>query len=175
MPELGISRKITYGQLFDLVKKYSASLRGCGITKGDRVLLYLPTTIEAIALLQACARIGVISTTVFAGYSPKAIADRIELTTPKLIFTQDFSVRRGKILALKSNIDQALGMLPRAVWDQVNFIVVKRQLPEKQLLMKPERDIWLEEFEQKGGGYSSDFEQLESNETFSGFSPLSET
>jgi len=165
MPELGISRKITYGQLFDLVKKYSASLRGCGITKGDRVLLYLPTTIEAIAILQASARVGAISTTVFAGFSPRAIADRIEATTPRLIFTQDFSVRRGKILALKSNIDQALGMVPHGVAEQVNFIVIRRQLPDKQPPMKSERDIWLEEFEQKGEGYSSDFEQLEANET----------
>jgi acyl-coenzyme A synthetase/AMP-(fatty) acid ligase len=84
MPELGISQKITYSELFDLVKKYSASLRACGITKGDRVLLYLPTTIEAIVMLQACARIGAISTTVFAGFAPRAIADRIEATKPKL-------------------------------------------------------------------------------------------
>jgi acetyl-CoA synthetase len=164
VPELGISKKITYSQLFDLTKKYSAALRGSGVGKGDRVLLYLPNSPEAVAMLLACARIGAISTTVFAGFSPKALADRIELTTPKLIVTQDFSTRRGKLVELKSNVDSSFGLLPPEILGQIKSVVVKKAVSEKDPPMKQGRDIWLDDFESRGKGQNSDFVQMESND-----------
>ncbi|MDI6884287.1 MAG: acetate--CoA ligase [Hadesarchaea archaeon] len=162
-PERGISRTITYGQLFDLVKKYSAALRGSEVKKGDRVLLYMPNCIESAALLQACARIGAIPTCVFAGFSPKALADRIELTEPKLIFTQDFSIRRGKLIDLKNNIDSALESLPPQVVRQLK-VVVGRVISEEEPQMTKGRDIWFEEFEERAAGQDDGFVQLEANE-----------
>ena len=162
-PERGISKTITYGQLFDLVKKYSAALRGLGVGKGDRVLLYMPNCIESAALLQACARIGAIPTCVFAGFSPKALADRIELTEPKLIFTQDFSIRRGKLINLKSNVDSALELLPPQITSKLKT-VVERAVPEEELLMTQERDILFEDFERKAAGQDDGFVQMESND-----------
>ncbi|MEW6593171.1 MAG: AMP-binding protein, partial [Candidatus Hadarchaeota archaeon] len=164
VPEFGISKAVTYGQLFDLTKRYSSALRGSGVGKGDRVLLYLPNSPEAVAALLACARIGAISTTVFAGFSPKALADRIELTTPKLIITQDFSTRRGKLVELKSNIDRAFELLPPAIVDPIKSVVVKKAVPDKEPPMKRGRDIWLDEFESRGKGQSSDFVQMEAND-----------
>ena len=91
----------------------------------------MPNSIEAVAVILAAARIGAISTTVFAGFSPKAVADRIELTEPKIIFTQDYSLRRGRRVPLKENIDEALKISP---W-RPEKVVVKRALPEAEVAM----------------------------------------
>jgi len=157
-PEQEISSSITYAQLFSIVKKYSSALRGAGIGKGDRVLLYLPNSIEAAAMILACARIGAISVTVFAGFSPKAVADRIELTSPKLIFTQDFASRRGKIVKLKENIDTALSFVP-SIAERVK-IVLKRAMPEIELELS-DRDVLLKEFLKLGKGESSDYVEMD--------------
>jgi len=161
-PEHGISRTITYGQLFNYVRKYSAALRGLNIGKGDRVLLYMPTCLEAAMLLHACARIGAISTCVFAGFSPKALADRIELTEPKAVFTQDFSTRRGKLIKLKSIADEALKFLPSQLVNQLKVIVKRTALDKEPPMGK--RDMWFEEFEEKARGQEDGFVQMEANE-----------
>lgn len=155
-PELDLSYSITYSQLFSLVKKFASALRGSGIKRGDRVLLYLPNSIEAAAMILACARIGAISVTVFAGFSPKAVADRIELTTPKLIFTQDFASRRGKVIRLKENIDIALSMVPKLEAK----VVLKRAMPELDLELS-DRDILLKDFLKLGKGESSEYVEMD--------------
>jgi acetyl-CoA synthetase len=162
-PELGISRAISYGELCKLVKKYTAALRNSGIRKGDRVLLYIPNTIEAVAILQACARMGAISSCVFAGFSPGALSDRIELTQPKAIFTQDFTVRRGKKIALKKNVDEALKLCPEMA-ERVKFVVINRVIPEEEISIVSGRDFSFEEFEEKGKEGDDGYVQLEANE-----------
>lgn len=161
-PELGISRKITYEDLYKLVKKYSAALRGLGVDRGDRVLCYLPNSIEAVAILLSCARIGAISTCVFAGFSSGALADRIELTKPKTIFTQDFAFRRGREIKLKEVVGEALKLCPPKVADVVEHIVVNR-VTEKET-PKIERETTFEEFEEMGKGFDDSYIPLESNE-----------
>lgn len=156
-PELDLSYSVTYSQLFSMVKKYASALRGSGVGKGDRVLLYLPNSIEAAAMILACARIGAISVTVFAGFSPRAVADRVELTTPKLIFTQDFASRRGKIVKLKENIDLALSMVPKM--ESVG-VIVKRAIPELDLELS-DRDILLKDFLKMGEGESSEYVEMD--------------
>lgn len=163
-PEIGVSRTVTYGQLFDITKKYSAALRGLGIQKGDRVLLYLPNSIEAATLLLACARIGAISTCVFAGFSPGALADRIELTKPKAIFTQDSMVRRGKEIGLKEAVDEALGLCSRETAEEVRFIITNGVMSGKEIPIVSDRDISFAEFEAKGEEGDNGYVQLEANE-----------
>jgi len=103
--ELGISRAVTYGELFRTVTAYTAALKSLGGEKGGRVLLYLPNSIEVVSILFACGRMGAIFTCVFAGFAPSVLADRIELTRPKLIFTQDFTFRRDRKVGLKELVD----------------------------------------------------------------------
>ena len=163
-PEIGVSRTVTYGQLFDITTKYSAALRGLGIQKGDRVLLYLPNSIEAATLLLACARIGAISTCVFAGFSPGALADRIELTKPKAIFTQDSMVRRGEEIGLKEAVDEALGLCSRETAKEVRFIITNGVMSGKEIPIVSDRDISFAEFEAKGEEGDNGYVQLEANE-----------
>ncbi len=106
--EKDTTRYLTYGQLLDLVKKYAAALRGMGIEKGDRVMLYTPLSLESAAIMLASARIGAINVPVFAGFSSNAIADRIELTRPKAAFVQNVSSRRGNPLPLKERFDKGI-------------------------------------------------------------------
>ena len=163
MPELGISRTITYGELFKGVVKYTAALRNLGIEKGDRVLLYIPNSIEATTMMQACARLGAISTCVFAGFSPGALADRIELTKPKVILTQDFTVRRGKKVWLKQSVDEALKLCPQAVAEGVKFVITN-SVEGSKISPAGEGNITLSEFEARGTGGDGGYVELEANE-----------
>ena len=162
-PELGISRKITYKELYDIVREYSAALRGLGVQKGDCVMLYLPNSIEAAAIVLACARIGAISSCVFAGFSSAALADRIGLTTPKIIFTQDFVLRRGKEIKLKEILDEALLICPRPVSERVRRVIINRVIPEREIPIT-DKDISWEEFKDEAKGQENNFIQLEANE-----------
>jgi len=163
VPELGISRAITYGELFDIVETYTAALRNLGIGKGDRVLFYIPNSIEAVTMLQACARMGAISTCVFAGFSPGALADRIELTKPKAIFTQDFTLRRGRKVELKESVDKALKLCSQEVAEGMKFIIVN-PIEGKEIPLTSNRDLSLAEFKERGRGGDKECVQLEANE-----------
>ena len=162
-PELGISRAITYGELSEIVMANTAALRSLGVEKGDRVLFYLPNSIEAVSILLACARMGAISTCVFAGFSPGALADRIELTRPKLIFTQDFIFRRGRKIELKKLVDEALKLCPQEVAEGIKFVITNL-IERKEVSLTSTRDISLEEFEERGKGGDEGYVPLEANE-----------
>ena len=162
-PELGISRAITYGELSQIVTAYTAALRSLGVEKGDRVLLYLPNSIEAVSILHACARMGAISTCVFAGFSPGALADRIELTKPKLIFTQDSTIRRGRKVELKKAVDEAIKLCSQEVVDGIKFVIVN-PIEKRGSSLTSAKDISLEEFKGRGGGGDGGYIQLEANE-----------
>ncbi len=163
VPELGISRTITYGELFDAVKRHTAALRNLGVEKGDRVLFYIPNSLEAVTMLQACARIGVISTCVFAGFSPGALANRIELTKPKAIFTQDFTLRRGRKVQLKEAVDEAIKRCSQEVAEAVKFIIIN-PIEGREISLTSNRDISLAEFEKGGKGGNKGYAVLEANE-----------
>lgn len=161
-PELGISRTITYGELSKLVSRYSGALKSLGLVKGDRVLLYIPNSIEAVAMLLACSKMGIISTCVFAGFSAGALAERIQLTTPKLIFTQDFTIRRGRKIELKKLVDEAINLCPAEVYQNIKHIVVN-WIGGKQTEGDDTRSISLTEFE-KAGKDDEEYLPLEANE-----------
>ncbi|WP_421701106.1 acetate--CoA ligase [Aliiroseovarius sp.] len=102
------AQHITYRQLHAEVCKMANILTDQGVTKGDRVVLYLPMIPEAAYAMLACARIGAIHSIVFAGFSPDALAARINGSEAKMVITADFAPRGGRQTPLKSNADEAL-------------------------------------------------------------------
>ena len=106
--ENGESRKITYGDLMFQVQKFSNALKSLGVSKGDRVTIYLPMIPELPISMLACARIGAIHTVIFSGFSASSIRDRVNDSKSKIIITADGGYRRGKIVPLKDVVDDAI-------------------------------------------------------------------
>ncbi|MCC9662717.1 acetate--CoA ligase [Pseudoalteromonas sp. A41-2] len=102
------SENITYQQLHDEVAKLANGLKKLGVAKGDRVAIYMPMTPQAVYAMQACARIGAIHSVVFGGFSPSAIADRINDSGAKVVITSDEGRRAGNCVPLKANVDEAV-------------------------------------------------------------------
>ncbi|MDM7964773.1 acetate--CoA ligase [Blastomonas fulva] len=117
------SRSITYRELHEQVCRFANLLKAHGVRKGERVTLYLPMVPEAAVAMLACARIGAIHSVVFAGFSPEALAGRIQDCDSRIVVTADEGLRAGKHVPLKANVDAALGLHESGV-DTV--IVLKR-------------------------------------------------
>ncbi|GIT89566.1 acetyl-coenzyme A synthetase [Jannaschia pagri] len=116
------AQHITYGELHAQVCRMANVLTDQGVTKGDRVILYLPMIPEAAYAMLACARIGAIHSIVFAGFSPEALAQRVNGCEAKVIITADEAPRGGRVTPLKTNADKALLHCS----DDVQCLVVKR-------------------------------------------------
>jgi acetyl-CoA synthetase len=134
--EPGDSRTITYQQLHREVCKAANALKEMGIQEGDRVTIYMPMIPELAISMLACARIGAIHSVVFGGFSAEAIADRNNDALAKAIITADGGWRRGKQLALKNTVDEALTKSPSVK----HCLVVKRTGSEVK--MQAGRDVW---------------------------------
>ncbi|MCX7991247.1 MAG: acetate--CoA ligase [Proteobacteria bacterium] len=160
--ETGETKVITYGQLLDLVKKYARALRGMGVKRGDRVVVYMPMGIEPVAAMLACARIGAIHVVIFAGFSYKAVADRITLSGAEYILTQDVNHRRGTTIELKKVIDDAI--MEVAPGQVKKVVVLKKAHDGIERNMVAGRDIYWDEFLKYAEGQSSEVEWMESNE-----------
>lgn len=132
-------RKITYRELHEEVSKFSNVLKSQGIEKGDRVSLYLPMIPEAAVAMLACTRIGAIHSIVFGGFSPDALASRIQDSDCKLVITADQSMRGGRKIPLKSNADKAMASCPSVS----SCIVVRRG--NEPIDWNDKRDIWYDE------------------------------
>lgn len=120
----GTVTKVTYSALHKIVCKFANGLRARGIKKGDRVVIYMPMSIEGVAAMQACARIGAIHSVVFGGFSAKSLQERIIDASAVAVITSDFQVRGGKQLPLKSIVDEALAM---GGCDSIKNVVVYRR------------------------------------------------
>ncbi|WP_417514943.1 acetate--CoA ligase [Minwuia sp.] len=129
-------RKITYRELHEEVCKFSNALKDRGIAKGDRVTIYMPMVPEAAVAMLACARIGAVHSIVFGGFSPDALAGRIQDCASNCIITADEGIRGGRKIPLKANTDEALAECP----DCTTCIVVKRTGGD--IDMKDGRDHW---------------------------------
>ncbi|KUI36798.1 acetate--CoA ligase [Mycobacterium sp. GA-2829] len=105
---VGDSRTLTYAELKDEVCKAANALTDLGLTAGDRVAIYMPMVPEAIVAMLACARLGVMHSVVFAGFSSSALRARIEDAEAKLVITTDGQYRRGKAASLKNAVDEAV-------------------------------------------------------------------
>ncbi|MCB1027163.1 MAG: AMP-binding protein, partial [Microthrixaceae bacterium] len=110
--EPGDTRTITYAQLLEDVSRLANVLRGFGVEKGDRVVIYLPMIPELPMSLLACARIGAIHSVIFGGFSPDSIIDRVNDAEAKVVITADAGFRKGKPSALKPNVDTAMERCP---------------------------------------------------------------
>src|SRR5881398_3297906 len=109
MPGSGGSiHRITYQQLKDQVCRLANGLKSLGVKKGDRVTIYMPMVPEAAVAMLACARIGAAHSVIFGGFSSQAIADRVEDAQSNIIITADGGFRRGQVVPLKRNVDDAL-------------------------------------------------------------------
>ncbi|MFT4026786.1 MAG: acetate--CoA ligase [Novosphingobium sp.] len=105
-------RKITYRQLHEDVCRFANALKALGAGKGDRVTIYLPMIPEAAVAMLACSRIGAIHSVVFGGFSPEALAGRIQDCDSRIVVTADAGMRGGKQVPLKANVDAALAHCP---------------------------------------------------------------
>jgi acetyl-CoA synthetase len=139
--EPGDERRITYAELTDEVKRLANVLEGLGVGQGDRVAIYMPMIPEAVAAMQAVARLGAIHSVVFGGFSADSLRTRIDDAGAKLVITADGGWRKGKIVALKPAVDAALadrGEGPQKTVEHV--LVVKRG--ENTIDWTEGRDIW---------------------------------
>src|SRR5579859_4658877 len=115
-------RKITYAELHGLVCRFTNVLLSKGIQKGDRVCIYMPMIPEAAVALLACARLGVIHSVVFAGFSAQSIKDRVQDSQNVAVITADVGFRAGRTIQLKNIVDEALKDCPTVK----NVIVYQR-------------------------------------------------
>jgi acetyl-CoA synthetase len=151
--EPGDERTITYAQLYDEVTRFANVLTSLGITKGDRVAIYLPMIPEAAVAMLACARIGAIHSVVFGGFSPDSLRDRIVDAQARVLITADGGYRRGGVVALKANADRAVAETPSIE----HVVVVQRNhnrntsTPAEQIncAMQKPRDLWWHELMEK--------------------------
>ncbi|MEO5587479.1 MAG: acetate--CoA ligase, partial [Novosphingobium sp.] len=132
-------RKITYRELYEDVCRFANVLKGLGVQRGDRVTIYLPMIPEAAVAMLACARIGAIHSVVFAGFSPEALAGRIQDCDSRIVVTADAGMRGGKQVPLKANVDAALSHCP------VVEAVLVVQHGMNTVTMVPDRDHWWHE------------------------------
>ncbi len=106
----GAVTRVTYKELLARVSQFANALQSCGVGKGDRVLIYMPMTIEGVVAMQACARIGATHSVVFGGFSAKAVQERIIDAGAVAVITANYQLRGGKELPLKAIVDEGIAM-----------------------------------------------------------------
>ena len=135
--EQGEERIFTYGELFRQVCRCANALKALGLRKGDRVTIYLPKIPEQIVAMLACARLGVIHSVVYSGFSAPALESRIQDAESRVVITADVGYDRGKVINLKSVVDQAV-----ANCRSVERVVVVRREPSSPALSAPKELDW---------------------------------
>jgi propionyl-CoA synthetase len=136
----GTKRQFTYAELQDEVATLGASLASLGVSKGDRVILYMPMIPEALIGMLACARIGAIHSVVFGGFAPPELATRINDAKPKLILTASCGLEPGRVIAYKPLVDQAIELS-----EHKPDHVVLLQRPQQKADLNAPRDLdWAE-------------------------------
>jgi acetyl-CoA synthetase len=139
----GTSEHISYKSLHQRVCRFANALKKQGVGIGDRVVIYLPMSVEAIVAMQACARIGAIHSVVFGGFSAKSLQERITDVGAKLVITADEGLRGGKAVSLKSAVDEALSS---GGCEAVEKVIVYRRTGGKTA-WNGQKDLWWHELE----------------------------
>ncbi|MFT4171797.1 MAG: acetate--CoA ligase [Rhodocyclaceae bacterium] len=137
----GTVTRTSYAQLHALVCRLANGLKARGIKKGDRVIIYMPMSVEGVAAMQACARIGATHSVVFGGFSAKSVQERIVDAGAVAVITADEQCRGGKSMGLKSVVDEALAM---GGCEAIHSVIVYRRTG-KVSSMQAGRDLWLDE------------------------------
>ncbi|MDG1891671.1 MAG: acetate--CoA ligase [Verrucomicrobiota bacterium] len=142
----GEERTLTYRQLHREVCQFANVMKNRGIKKGDVVLIYMPMVPEAAVAMLACTRIGAIHSVVFGGFSAQSVADRIQDSQAKMVITSDGGYRRGGVVPLKENVDNALKVKVkgRFITKSIESVIVLRRTKQK-VSMKKGRDFWWHE------------------------------
>jgi len=138
--EPGDVRRLSYRELHAEVCRFANALKAQGVSRGDRVIIYMPLVPEIVIAMHACNRIGAIHSVVFGGFSAPALRDRIEDTEARLVITADGGWRGGQAIELKAATDKALS----AGCPSVQRVIVLRRT-DKPIAMQPGRDIWWHE------------------------------
>jgi acetyl-CoA synthetase len=137
--------KITYQQLYERVCKFANGLKSLGYKAGDRSIIYLPMSIEAIVAMQACARLGITHSVVFGGFSAKSLHERIVDVGASLVITADEQLRGGRAIPLKPAVDEAFGM---GACEAVRHCVVYKRTGGK-VNWDAKRDVWMHDLVEK--------------------------
>ncbi len=137
----GAVTRVTYRDLHQRVCRFANALRSLGIKKGDRVLIYMPMSIEGVVAMQACARIGATHSVVFGGFSAKSLQERIIDAGAVAVITADEQARGGRQLPLKAIVDEALAM---GGCEGIRNVIVYRRTGGKIAFAAP-RDLWMHE------------------------------
>src|SRR3954452_18354649 len=132
-------RDVTYAELLEMTQRFANVLKDLGVQKGDVVGIYMPMIPETPAAMLACARIGATHNVVFGGFSVEAVRERMEVSDAKVLVTCNTSLRRGKPMPMKSNLDEVLGGL-----DKLEHVVVVKRTDD-DCDMKDGRDVWWHE------------------------------
>ncbi len=127
--EDGTERQITYSQLLDAVGRTANGLKSLGVKKSDRVIIYMPLSLEGVISMLACARIGAVHSVVYAGFSVQALRSRIEDAQARVIMTADVTYRRGKLVPLRAIVEEAIAGLE--IVEKV--VVLRRSHPQVEL------------------------------------------
>lgn len=133
--------RVTYKELHARVCQFANALKARGYTQGDRAIIYLPMSIEAVVVMQACARLGIIHSVVFGGFSSKSLHERAVDVGASLIITADAQKRGGKTLPLKVAVDEALAM---GGCESVRHVVVYNRA-DSTVHWEEGRDLWMHE------------------------------
>ncbi len=133
-------KKITYNELYEQVCRLSNVMKSNGVKKGDRVTIYMPMVPEAAYAMLACARIGAVHSIVFGGFSPDALAGRIEDCDSSFVITADEGVRGGRLIPLKANTDKAIEIAAKDGAKVDKVLVLRRT--GGQIDWTEGRDIW---------------------------------
>ncbi|MBC7558383.1 MAG: propionyl-CoA synthetase [Dermatophilaceae bacterium] len=107
-PVTGTARTLTYAELLDQVSRFGGALRGLGVDKGDRVVIYMPMVPEAVVAMLACARIGAVHSVVFGGFAPGELAARIEDAEPKVVVSASCGIEPTRVIEYKPLLDAAI-------------------------------------------------------------------
>jgi propionyl-CoA synthetase len=142
-PITGASAKITYAELLEKVARFAGALQGKGITKGDRVIIYMPMVAEAMVAMLACSRIGAVHSVVFGGFASHELATRIDDATPKAIIAASCGVEPSGVIAYKPLIDGAIELAAH----KVDFCVIL-QRDQQAADMVAGRDLDWVDFQQ---------------------------
>jgi acetyl-CoA synthetase len=140
----GTVTNVTYQDLLQRVSRFANALKKRGVKKGDRVVIYMPMSIEGIVAMQACARIGATHSVVFGGFSSKSLNERLVDVGAVALVTSDEQMRGGKALPLKNIADEAIAM---GGCDAVKSVIVYKRTGGK-IAWNDSRDLWMHELTQ---------------------------
>ena len=150
----------TYGELYDEVNAFAATLRELGVGRGDRVVIYMPMMIEAVFAMLACTRLGAIHSMVFGGFAAASLAKRIDDAKPKVMVTTDAGMRGGKVTRYEPLVNEAVAT---AEFPPESVLFCRRGLDE-ELTLTEGRDVDYAEMREKHAGVEVPIQWVESSE-----------